>query len=216
MTRRTARIDRAAATRGAIPRAAERLFAEHGIAAVSNRRISEAAELGDSAAVGYHFGTRTEPVRAIAHEHGDRIERIRVSVVGEPVGSPNLRDWVSCLVRPMTLHSDSLGTPTWYARFAAQVMADPALHGVVTEESMRSESLLLSLKGMDRCLPELPDHVRTERWNMALYLTRQVCVERERALAEGLATAHADWEELATSLIDALTGLWAAPVTCQP
>ncbi|WP_139182897.1 hypothetical protein [Actinopolyspora xinjiangensis] len=43
---------------------------------------------------------------------------------------------------------------------------------------MRSESLLLSLKGMDRCLPELPDHVRTERWNMALYLTRYVCVER--------------------------------------
>ncbi|MGJ7905361.1 TetR/AcrR family transcriptional regulator [Actinopolyspora sp. H202] len=213
MTRRTARVERGAATRESILRTAERLFAEHGIYAVSNRQISEVAELGNSAAVGYHFGSKHDLVHAIARQHGERIECIRVNMFTEPAGSTELRDWVSCLVRPMTLYLESLGTPSWYARFAAQVMADPVLHEILTGESLRSDSLRLSLEGMNRCLPELPDNVRTERWNMALHLTRQMCVERERALAEGLPTTHPSWDEFAAGLVDALTGLWTAPVT---
>ncbi|SFD62899.1 transcriptional regulator, TetR family [Actinopolyspora alba] len=216
MTRRTARVERGVATRESILRTAEWLFAEHGICAVSNRQISEVAELGNSAAVGYHFGTKNELVRAIAHHHGERIEYIRANMFTEPAGSTELRDWVSCLVRPMTLYLESLGTPSWYARFAAQVMVDPVLHEIIAGESLRSDSLRLSLEGMNRCLPELPENVRTERWNMALCLTRQMCVERERALAEGVPTPHASWDEFATGLVDALTGLWSAPVTRQP
>ncbi|HVQ98771.1 MAG TPA: TetR family transcriptional regulator, partial [Mycobacterium sp.] len=40
---RTLRNDRANSTREAILAAAERLFAEHGVYAVSNRQVSEAA-----------------------------------------------------------------------------------------------------------------------------------------------------------------------------
>ncbi|SDJ66241.1 hypothetical protein SAMN04487820_101129 [Actinopolyspora mzabensis] len=116
----------------------------------------------------------------------------------------------------MTLYLESLGTPSWYARFAAQVMADPVLHEIITEQSLHSDSLRLSLEGMNRCLPELPRDVLTERWSVALNLTRQMCVERERALADGLPTPHASWDEFATGLVDALTGLCSAPVTRQP
>jgi cytochrome P450 len=49
----------------------ERLFAERGIHAVSNRQISEAAGQGNSAAVGYHFGTKADLVRAIARRAGE-------------------------------------------------------------------------------------------------------------------------------------------------
>lgn len=61
-------------TRERILNAAERLFAEHGVYAVSNRRVSEAAQQGNNAAVGYHFGTKADLVRAIArkHEQADR------------------------------------------------------------------------------------------------------------------------------------------------
>ncbi len=41
--------------------------------------------------------------------------------------STELRDWVACAVRPITEHLDALGHPSWYARFIAQVTADPAL-----------------------------------------------------------------------------------------
>ena len=54
---RPVRSDRASSTQEAILVAAERLFAEHGVFAVSNRQVSEAAGQGNNAAVGYHFGT---------------------------------------------------------------------------------------------------------------------------------------------------------------
>ena len=57
-TARAARSDRASTTQEAILTAAERLFAEHGVFAVSNRQVSEAAGQGNNAAVGYREGPR--------------------------------------------------------------------------------------------------------------------------------------------------------------
>ncbi len=65
----TARSDRSMTTREAILAAAEWLFAERGMYAVSNRQISEAAGQGNNAAACYHFGTRTELLRAIESKH---------------------------------------------------------------------------------------------------------------------------------------------------
>jgi Bacterial regulatory proteins, tetR family len=61
--------DRSVSTRQAILSAAERLFAERGMYAVSNRQISEAAGQGNNAAACYHFGTRTDLLRAIENKH---------------------------------------------------------------------------------------------------------------------------------------------------
>ncbi|WP_026152720.1 TetR/AcrR family transcriptional regulator [Actinopolyspora halophila] len=215
MASRTARGERGAATRESILSTAERLFAENGIYTVSNRRISEEAELGNSAAVTYHFGTKTELVRAILRGHGDRMEHLRTNMVAAPGDPESLRYWVSCLVRPMTGHLEELGSPTWYARFATQVAADPGLHEIANEDSLSSPALRFALDGMNRCLPELSASVRTERWNMGRHLTTHMCVERERALAEGAPTLHADWESFANGLIDAVVGLWLAPVTSR-
>ncbi len=76
-TARAVRADRASSTQEAILKAAERLYAEHGVFAVSNRQVSEAAGQGNNAAVGYHFGTKTDLVRAIEHKHRAPIEELR-------------------------------------------------------------------------------------------------------------------------------------------
>jgi len=39
--------------------------------------------------------------------------------------------------------------------------------------------------------------------------------ERERALAEGADTPRSSWRDAATGLVDALAGLWLAPVTSR-
>lgn len=213
MAGRAARDERGAATRESILSAAERLFAENGIYAVSNRRISEELGLGNSAAVTYHFGTKAELVRAISRGHSERVEQLRANMVATPGDSENLRYWVSCLVRPMIGHLEELGSPTWYARFTAQVAADPGLHEIAQEDALSSPSLWFALNGLNRFLPELSESVRTERWNMGRHLTTHMCVERERALAEGASTLHANWESFANGLIDAVIGLWLAPVT---
>ncbi|MFI9838822.1 TetR family transcriptional regulator [Nonomuraea sp. NPDC051941] len=102
------RQERGSATRDVILATAERLFAERGIHAVSNRQISETAGQGNSAAVGYHFGAKADLVRAIARKHTGEMERLRVTMVGEAAGPPPDHDGRGAIVR---LAADARGRP---------------------------------------------------------------------------------------------------------
>src|SRR6202045_5357668 len=90
---RTVRTERASSTQEAILVAAGRVYAEHGMFAVSNRQVSEAAGQGNNAAVGYHFGTKTDLVRAIEQKHRASIERLLETMVAPTKDSTELRDW---------------------------------------------------------------------------------------------------------------------------
>ncbi|WP_411970280.1 TetR/AcrR family transcriptional regulator [Saccharothrix longispora] len=208
---RRPRAEQVGATRQQILTTAERLFAERGLYAVSNRQISAEAGQGNNAAVGYHFGTKADLVRAVVRRHTAPIEALRRSMVEDAAGSCDVRDWVDCLVRPVAAHLASLGGPTWFARFSAQVMTDPALRGAVAEESLAEPSLLHVLDALRECLPDLPADVRADRAHMVRHLVVHVFAERERALAEGGDTPRSTWDEAATGLVDAITGLWTAP-----
>jgi len=211
---RTLRAERSSTTQEAILTAAERLFAEHGVYAVSNRQVSEVAGQGNNAAVGYHFGTKTDLVRAIERKHAAPIERLREQMVADAGDSRQLRDWVACLVCPLTEHLAELGNPSWYARFAAQAMADPAYQKIVTKDALASPSLVQVIDGINRCLPDLPKQVHVERNIMARNLLMHTCADRERALAENGAVPS--WRAATSGLIDAIVGLWLAPVTPHP
>jgi len=206
--------DRAQATRERILVAAERLYAEHGVLAVSHRQISEAAGQGNNTAVGYHFGTRTELVRAIVRRHTEPIERLRCRRLDRD--HADLRDWLGCLVHPTTEHLAELGAPTWFARFAAQVMTEPSLRDVIIEETLTSPSLARTVAGISRCLPGLPADVRAERNDFTRLVLMHGLAERERALAGGAGTPRDGWRDTAAALTDVLAGLWLAPVTNQP
>lgn len=211
---RTLRTERATSTQGAILAAAERLYAEHGVFAVSNRQVSEAAGQGNNAAVGYHFGTKADLVRAIEEKHRGPIEQLRDHMLVELLkseASAEMRDWVACLVHPLTEHLAALGNPTWYARFAAQAMTDPAYYRIIVKGALSSPSLVRVVDGVNRCLPDLPTEVRYERNIMARNLLMHTCADLERALAAG--APMRSWRAAASGLIDAIVGLWLAPVT---
>ncbi|MGW3287449.1 TetR/AcrR family transcriptional regulator [Streptomyces sp. NPDC001002] len=212
MAGRTVRAEQVNATRELILTAAERLFAERGVNAVSNRQVSEAAGQGNNTAVGYHFGTKEDLVRAIVRKHAARTEEIRSRLLAAIGADPSVRDWVDCLVRPIPEHLADLGGTTWYARFCAQIMTDPALHQILVEESLSSPTLRQIIDGLSACLPELPPEVRAERGEMARHLIMHIPAERERAIAEHTPTARANWHDAATGLVDALVGMWTAPV----
>ena len=207
--------DRGSETRELILVTAERLFAEHGVEAVSNRQVSEAAGQSNNFAVGYHFGGKDDLVVAIVRRHAESVERRRTDMLAEITGSPDLRDWVSCLVRPLTEHLASLGSPTWYARFIAQVTTHPSWRQLVINEVLSSRSMQQAIEGTLRLLPRLPEEVRQERSHMNRLLIVHMCAERERALHEGTALPRSTWESTAAGLVDALVGLWLAPVTAR-
>jgi AcrR family transcriptional regulator len=209
-TGRALRSERVEETRERILAAAERLFAERGVLGVSNRQVGEAAGQGNNFAVGYHFGTKTDLVRAIARRHGEPMERARARMLAALGPDPDLRDWLDCLVRPVTRHLDALGSPSWCARFTAQVTTEPTLRAL-PEEAVAEPALRAVVAGLRSCLPALPEPVRAERSAMVRHLVVHVCAERERDLAAGVPTPRASWDEAADGLVDAMAGLLLAP-----
>ncbi|MEU4422432.1 helix-turn-helix domain-containing protein [Actinoplanes sp. NPDC024001] len=197
-------VSRTEATRVRLLVTAERLFAEHGVAAVSSRQISEAAGQGNNAAVGYHFGTKDGLVRALVRGHAEPMERSRRVLLDRFAGSADLRDRVTCLVQPFTDHLAELGNPSWYARFAAQVMTEPALRQLAAAELADAPMLRAVTDRLHDCVPHLTPQAQSERDEMAHTLIVQFCAQRER-------TAEPDWSATAVSLIDAIEGLYRAP-----
>ena len=130
--------------------------------------------------------------------------------------STELRDWIACLVCSLTEHLAQLGNPTWYARFAAQALTDPAYHKIVIKDALASPSLVQVVDGITRCLPDLPMAVVTERNIMARNLMMHTCADFERAFAEGADVPRTNWSAVGSGLIDAIVGLWLAPVTEHP
>jgi AcrR family transcriptional regulator len=104
MAGRAVRAEQVSATRESILTAAERLFAERGVYAVSNRQVSEAAGQGNNTAVGYHFGTKADLVRAIVRKHAEQVEEVRARLLAEIGDSDDIRDLVACVVHPTTEH----------------------------------------------------------------------------------------------------------------
>lgn len=89
--------------RGALVRAAENLFAEHGIEGVSLRHITRAAGQRNSTALQYHFGDRDGLLRALIDKHTPGVSLRREALLDrmEHESDPSLRDAASALVQPL-------------------------------------------------------------------------------------------------------------------
>ena len=193
--------------------AAERLFAEQGIAAVSHRQIVLASEQGNNAAVAYHFGTKHDLARAIENKHGDQIEALRAQMIARISGSADLRDWVACLVRPLTDHLSAIGTPSWYARFAAQALTDPTYQRIIVKHGFESPTLHHIVEQIGRTLPMLPIDIHTARSVMMRTMLIYTCADFERTVAQGAPFPWPDWPAAAHGLIDGIVALMQGPVS---
>jgi AcrR family transcriptional regulator len=192
--------------------AAEWLFAEHGITSVSNRQIGAAAGQGNTSAVGYHFGSKDELIRALIRRFDGEAEVLRAAMVSQIADSKELREWVRCLVFPYTETLAARRPPTWYARLNAQIMADPVLRNIQLEEAV-SPSLRQVIRGLEVSTPELPSRVLRERELMAGHILIQTCADFERGLADAAPASGKTWRKVGSGLVDALVGLWSAPVS---
>lgn len=207
------RSSRADETRGRLLGAAERLFAERGLSAVSNRQISEAAGQGNNFAVGYHFGTRADLLLALLNAHQKPIDEIRARMVAEVGYVSELRDWLRCLVQPQLEHIGTSSGPTYYGQFWCQLMTDPSSIELVYQEAFQSEPLARILEGMYRSLPALPEETVRVRNLMSQNILISTFADFERSRNELGALDVTSWSGFSESMVDGLVGLWLAPVT---
>jgi AcrR family transcriptional regulator len=113
---------RAETARAALLDAAERLFAERGIEAVSLRDVSAAAGQRNHSAAQYHFGDRRGLVAAVFERRMGPVNDRRHAMLDELADVDDARAIVATMVVPLTeIVAESKG---WYGRFLARVQWD--------------------------------------------------------------------------------------------
>jgi AcrR family transcriptional regulator len=150
--------------------AAERLFAERGIEAVSLRTIN--AEAGYSvAALHYHFGTRDGLVRALLERAQPPMLRARAELLTTlSAQAPPLEAIVEALVRPLTAGMrDDFAASLARLRFLVRLSFDRSPYLTRTLE----ESLAVFRPLLRRALPQLDVRSLTRRWLLAVDLAQQ-------------------------------------------
>jgi AcrR family transcriptional regulator len=147
------------ATREALILTAERLFAEHGIDAVSLREIGREAGQGNLAAVQFHFGDKTGLLGAIVAHRAPTTNALRKAILDELAREEDvqLRKVIGALVRPTSVHVAD--ADNHYISFQGRLLAAgtefgrPFVHSPHATEMERLEKMLVEC--LTPCPPEI-------------------------------------------------------------
>jgi AcrR family transcriptional regulator len=190
---------------------AERLFAEHGIDAVSLRSITIEAG-ANIAAVHYHFGTKLDLVRALVERRVDEVNAERLTMLREieRAGTVTARDIAELWIRPLARLALDEHRRSYLGFIAALDNAGPELRAMAGSVFRPHFARLDG--ALERALPHLD--VATRRFRFTLLTATSM-----RALAD-LDAAAAPWrsvrcpathDDVVDALVDALTGLLTGP-----
>ena len=191
--------------RDRILEAAERLFAERGLAAVSLNEINNAARQRNTAAVHYHFKSKPGLLDAVLAPHLEAIDterRARLDAL-ELDGDASLTSLVGVLVEPLAerLDSDS-------GRAFLQIQAQIPPHERPAMPAARRLAALVG-RGLGQGFPA---EIAVLRGDSAQLLLFPALAERARREATDRA-AREDRALFVENLIDVLLGVLTAPAS---
>jgi AcrR family transcriptional regulator len=201
------------ATRARIMTVAERLFAQRGIDGVSIRDITTEAEV-NTAAIHYHFGSKTALVEAILTRRAAELGRRRADFLErvEAAEQPTLREVVEAFVVPTAEMADRETGAQHYIGFLTSVLAHPELMArVVDTYEVHSARFVDAL---ERVTPHLSSDVRELRFALAKDMVNRVLGQPDgpvRCWLEQRAPGAGD--NLSERLVDFFVGAFAAPAT---
>lgn len=194
--------------------AAERLFAERGIDAVSVRAVNAAAG-ANVAAVHYHFGSKDSLLDAVLHRRMDAVGRRRLAMLDALPRRPSVRSVVEALVVPLAeLGAEPGSDGRAYVRVLAMLQAGGP------EARARLGTAFASQFGafdetLSRALPDLPTPVRHFRLALVGTIVVGTLADPESAAAT-LGVDPTDHARVVDALVDAVTGALAAPSAPSP
>ncbi len=204
-------------TRDLLLDTAERLYAERGLAQVSNRQIAEAAGQANNSVVAYHVGTKADLVAALCARQAGPVEQATRAMVAALRGTDaGPRDHVASLVAPFVRllaargREAGHGQPSWAARFAAQVLADPVYGPRTLWRAELTAAHREASAAAWSAAPPVPAEVVELRLQMMRIVVVHTCAEQEGAAAARGTTV--DWAGVEAALVDAVTGMLLAPV----
>lgn len=191
-------------TRTRLLEAAERLFAERGIDAVSLREITRESGAKNAIAVQYHFEDRDGVLQAIFDKHVPEVEARRHAMLDEIEAgdSPDLRAMASALVRPLAAKLADADGGREFLQIYSELIERPQ-HAGTSRDS--GESLQRWRRMLEPLLDE--DAVRLHRRFTAILYTTLELSRRARD------RTRADDRLFTSYLIDVVAAILGAPVS---
>lgn len=201
----------AQSTRELLILTAERLFAEHGIDAVSLRQINTEAGQRNLSATLYHFGSKEALIGTIYDFRMERVNRRRMDMLAH-IEAENrqgdIHDLVGAVVMPIVEEISGSDGGAHYIRFLAQVIGHPQLRLDSLWTSRHADGLTRIVAHMRSAMPQLPAPVSSLRiglmWEQIIHALADQDLLRESA-------AGAPMGLFVSNLIDVVaSGLMAA------
>lgn len=185
------------------------MFAEHGISPVPLRDIGIAAGQKNNVAVQYHFGDRTNLVRAIAAYRAAASEEVRTQLLSEVLSRSEpvtVQDIVGVFVRSLACHLDG---ENHYLAFLSRYAVE--LGGFLgLQKTAKSETIPTLLGMLRRLLPDHESALLEERWMVVVTSAIHTLARYQTAQRTGGLPAPLD------PLLDDLIALLAAGLEARP
>jgi AcrR family transcriptional regulator len=206
-----------ASTKERLLRTAERLFAMHGIDAVSMRSICAEADQRNNTALQYHFGDKQNLVEAILADRMGCINERRQQML-EQIRSQgcegDLQRLVAALVTPFTDQLRGEAGGRYYVRFAAQLFSRGTAVELLAERRPWTQAFHVFVDLIRACLADLPEEVLAGRLTLMASQLVHATAAKEYELAEsGSRQRSQSVAPFTSDLVDYVVGGLTAPVS---
>jgi AcrR family transcriptional regulator len=189
--------------------AAERLFAEHGLAGISLRQIAIEAGSSNNSAIRYHFGSKDDLLRAIfAYRLSDLMQRR--ALLRARANPDDLRAQLEAHILPLLELAESPDSS--YVSFIEQLQRAGAVDVFMHQSNaMKSQEEFAS--GMQRLLPHIPEPARSMRIQQVQDLAVHLAAERERAIRRN--DTVVPFALFVSGVVDGLAGYLQVPASAE-
>ncbi|MCA9578079.1 MAG: TetR family transcriptional regulator [Polyangiales bacterium] len=206
------------ATRARLIAAAEQLFADRGIDAVSMNEVQRAAGQKNKSALQYHFGTKEQLLQAILEKHtpGIELRRHRLLDGVEAAGTLDLRALMEALVLPVAEKLDDPDGGRAYLAIFGQIVGGPRTSTFWNDARLGNRGADRLQRLLLRVVPGLPAPVRMARYLLVTELLFHGLSDFGRLVTSDPQLFPPSARELFVSnLVDVLTAVASAEVSGQ-
>ena len=193
--------------------AAERLFGDQGIDAVSLRQINIEAGQKNSSATHYHFGNKKTLINAIYDYRMENVNRRRLRLLEGADLDGNLQSLVEAMVYPIVDEIDGSEGGQHYVRFLAQMIGSPSVDLQALWSSTHGSALNTILKKIEALMSDLPADILGQRFGLAVAQIIHALADRERLRNNPAIDFQKYGALFAANLVDCLTGALSAPIS---
>ena len=191
--------------------AAEQLFADFGIEAVSPRQIALSAGQRNQSAIRYHFGSKDDLIVALLDARISEINERRAAMLEPPGTAGDMRALIGAIAAPLAERIERDASGSAYVRFLAHLFSDRQRRDLIIEHG-ESAALLRRIYGDLRRLTALPEAIFAERLRLMVGGIIHALADRERLRAKGNAGPFVLTQgAFLNNLIDASIGILTAP-----